>query len=276
MHRPILSVRRAPRLRRALPLAAGLALALPLGAGALAAPAASAATTSCLVADASSDQSYTSLQDAVTAATTGDTLFVKGTCTGTTDITKSLTITGQSNGTQKTATLNGGSNPVLGSNDLPIYNPTAPNVLTIEPGVTVTLNTLVITNGYSQYAGGIYSSGTLTLNGSTVTGNYGGADGGGIWIHSGTLTLNNSTVTGNHADGGGGGIWNCGTVTLAGSTTITGNTALPPGGGGIFNPVGTLVNAIAPPAPGANVYNNTSDLGPDNITDFPAGNAFEC
>lgn len=77
------------------------------GAGVVAAaPAAMAANPSCLVVDTPSDQSYSSLQTAVDAAAAGDTLFVKGTCTGATTIsTDDLTITGQSNGGAKTATL---------------------------------------------------------------------------------------------------------------------------------------------------------------------------
>jgi hypothetical protein len=228
-----------------------------------AAPAASAAA-GCLVVDTNSNQSYPSLQDAVNAPATspGDTLFVKRTCTGVTDITKSLTITGQSNGGQKTATLNGGS----------VGGAATGSVLTIEAGVTVTLNRLVITNGVTGCGGGICDlGGTVTLNGSTVTGNTGFA-GGGIDNFEGTLTLNNSTVTGNHARNVGGGICNGpgATVTLAGSSTVTGNTAAfsVEGlfGGGIWDdPQGTLVNAIAPPAPGANVFNNT----PDNISNGP-------
>jgi hypothetical protein len=226
-----------------------------------AAPAASAATPGCLVVDTNSNQSYTSLQDAVNAAAPGDTLFVKRTCTGVTDITKSLTITGHSNGGQKTATLNGGAQNGVESGP----------VLTIEPGVTVTLNTLVITNGDAGQGGGIFNfEGTVTLNGSTVTGNFGG-DGGGIFNFEGTLTLNNSTITGNTSLDGGG-IWSSrGMVTLAGSSTVTGNTAsAPPLGGGIVACSATLVNAIAPPAPGANVYNNT----PDDIVVVSADEGF--
>ena len=227
------------------------------------APTASAATTSCLVVNASSDHSYTSLQDAVNdpATTPGDTLFVKGTCTGITDLTKSLTITGQSNGGQKTATLNGGS---LGG--------ISGSVLTIEPGVTVALNTLILTNGNSGDGGGITNfQGTVILNRSTITGNTSG-DGGGIYNVQGPLTLNNSTITDNTSSDGGG-IYNVGgTVTLAGSSTITGNTVYaPPLGGGILNACfGTLVNAIASPAPGANVYNNQ----PDDIVDVSQSIAF--
>src|SRR3954469_1129162 len=71
-----------------------------------AAPAASAAGASCLVTE--TNTRYTSLQAAVNAAAAGDTVFVKGTCTGTTSIDKDLTVTGQGSGGTKTATLNGG------------------------------------------------------------------------------------------------------------------------------------------------------------------------
>jgi putative cofactor-binding repeat protein len=109
-----------------------------------------------LVVDTNSDQSYTSLQDAVTAAAPGDALFVKGTCTGATTIGENLTITGQSNGGNGTATLNGGGSRTHG-------------VLQIN-SATVTLNTLIITGGRG---GGIYNfDGTATLNdSSSITGN---------------------------------------------------------------------------------------------------------
>jgi hypothetical protein len=189
------------------------------------APVASAAKPTCRVVDTNAGQSYTSLQDAVTAASAGDRLFVKGTCFSIVEIGKNLTIAGQSAGGNKTATLSGGGQS---------------NVLTIDPGVTVTLNTLIITNGAAPFGGGILNVGTLTLNGSTVTGNTAFGGGGGS---------------------GGGGIFNHGTLTLNGST-VTGNTAPNASGGGIFNDCGgTLVGAVAAPAPGANVFANT----PDNI-----------
>jgi hypothetical protein len=76
--------------------------------------------------------------------------------------------------------------------------------------------------------GGIYNTGTLTVNSCTISGNFavqdqysGGGRGGGIF-NSGTLTLNNSTVAGNSAFRGGG-IYNLGTVTLN-NDTISGNS----------------------------------------------------
>jgi hypothetical protein len=60
------------------------------------APAAAAAKGSnCLIANQASKSSYTSLQTAQNAASDGDTLLVRGTCVGTTKISKDLTINGQ-------------------------------------------------------------------------------------------------------------------------------------------------------------------------------------
>ena len=198
-----------------------IALAVLLGTAGLgvtaAAPAAFAAPPpGCQVVDTNANQSYTALQDAVNAAAPGDTLFVKGTCTGAV-IGENLTITGQSNGGNNnggTGTLTRGGN--LGT------------VLYIKSGATVTINTLTITG--SQFGAIVNAGGTVTINNSAVTDNtntIGGLnEGGGIFnIGGSTLTLNNSTVTGNTALGGGGIDSQGGTVTLNGSSSVTGNTA---------------------------------------------------
>jgi hypothetical protein len=144
-------------------------------------------------------------------------------------------------------------------------------VITISNANThVTLSKVTIRNGYTQSAsGGIYNSGTLAINNSTISGNTGGgiynfgtgaltinnstisgntvrggiaAVGGGIYNdNGGTLTINNSAISGNTASGGafgfGGGIYNRGALTINNST-ISGNTAtagLKSDGGGIYN-----------------------------------------
>jgi hypothetical protein len=124
-------------------------------------------------------------------------------------------------------------------------------------GVTVTLNSLTLTNAanvgapgpdYGSAAdgdgGAIYNAGNLIVNNCTLAGNSAqGGDGenafecvggrgvgGGIYNDGGTLTVNNSTLAGNTANGGnggvyvnggdglGGGILNTGTLTLNNST----------------------------------------------------------
>ncbi len=125
-------------------------------------------------------------------------------------------------------------------------------VFEVASNTTVALNGLTITNGNGTNGGGIYNSGTLTLNECTVSGNsvvkgqigsgqYGVIDGqgGGIYNGVGTLTLNECTVLGNSAASYGGGIYN---ASLTGTSalnqcTVLGNSAS--SGGGIVN-LGTL------------------------------------
>ena len=112
---------------------------------------------------------------------------------------------------------------------------TIPNANTV-----VTLSNLTITNGQGQYGGGINTSGILTINDSTVSGNVAspmgrwkaGGLGGGIFINGGTVEINNSTIVGNKAEAGGG-IFNFGTLTVSNST-IARNTATGGAGGGIY------------------------------------------
>ncbi|MCL2648050.1 MAG: fibronectin type III domain-containing protein [Phycisphaerales bacterium] len=82
--------------------------------------------------------------------------------------------------------------------------------------------------------------GNVALGGLTiVNGNISGSDGGGICNYSsGTLTVTDSTITGNHADGNGGGIYNYGNMMMTNSI-VTGNTA-GSGGGGIYHVLGVL------------------------------------
>jgi hypothetical protein len=206
-----------------------------------AAPAASAVPTT--VVDCSADAS--ALQPAIDAARPGATLAVIGTCVDHFTINKDLTLTASGG----TATLNGGGGE-------------GP-VLIVRPGVGVTLDRLIITGGVGGGAGIFNVGGTVTLTGSTVTGNdASGRVGGGIYNLGGTVTMNGSTVTGNRAvDGGGianaggstvimngsstvtgnialfafGGIQNSGTVIMNGSSSVTDNDAATLSGGGIFN-----------------------------------------
>ncbi len=97
--------------------------------------------------------------------------------------------------------------------------------------------------------GGIYTTGTLSITGSTISLNT-ASYGGGIALEGGTITqILNSTISGNVADlahsslpNGGGGIHNnLGTITLISGSTISGNSVgstflqLGDGGGGIFS-----------------------------------------
>ena len=116
-----------------------LGAALVLAATVFVTPVAAAKPT-CLVENVASHTSFLSLQAAVQAAPSGAELRVKGTCVGNTTITKDLVIRGKSNPGFGQATLDGAG---------------AGRVLTIQGGVTVTLDGLVVTNGHATYGGGI-------------------------------------------------------------------------------------------------------------------------
>ena len=232
------------RIFRPAAVAAAFGLAVLGGTGwaSLAAPAAQAGTAPCMVTDQETHASYTSLQAAQNAASPGDTLSATGTCTGTTEITKNLTITGG-------ATLDGDQ---------------AGSVLTIE-GVTVTITGgITITGGNASFGGGIYNDGgSVTLTGgSTINGNTASESGGGIF-NTGSVTLNDgSHISGNTAADGGGIYNDFGTVTLNGGSTINGNTASEDGGG-IFNNFGTVTLTGGSHITGNTASLNTAVLGPD-------------
>jgi Zn-dependent metalloprotease len=109
-------------------------------------------------------------------------------------------------------------------------------------GTTLTLNNSTISNNTktcSNAGGGIYNDGNTTINDSSVSNNIGG----GIGNSSGTLTLNNSTISANVNNSSGGGIGNAGIATLNNST-ISGNTLTANSGGGIYNSGSLILNNI--------------------------------
>jgi hypothetical protein len=131
------------------------------------------------------------LQDAINSAPAGSTLLLNGTCAGNFYIVNNLTLSGP-------AILDGGGVQTQ-------YGAT----LNVISG-TVVLNNLIVQDGVGidGLGGGLWNSGQLTLNHSTVTHNT--AYGAGGVFNTGQLTLNNSTVSNNTATNGEGGIFNCG------------------------------------------------------------------
>ena len=97
---------------------------------------------------------------------------------------------------------------------------------------TVTIDGLTITAARGLSSGGITSAGNLTITDSVVSDNRG--LGGGI-LNTGTLLVERCTIASN-AGTGYGGVSNFGTATIV-NTTISGNSTLE--GGGIYS-VGTL------------------------------------
>ena len=91
-----------------------------------------------------------------------------------------------------------------------------------------------IANVFFGYPG----SGVLTMNGSTVSGNFASGFGGGVGnAPDSTATITGSSVSGNSTDGPGGGVVNQGELAMTGSRVLD-NTAA--AGGGIANQGGTV------------------------------------
>ena len=140
---------------------------------------------------------------------------------------------------------------------------------------SLTLNSVTISNGLAsngqQGGGGIFNHGTLTITGSTFTGNSApsssGTSGGGI-NNSGTLNLSTSTFTGNSAQEGGG-VFNQKTATIT-NDTFTSNTATIYGGGALLNAAGTMTvtgsTFTGNTGPGGGAIDNDTTLNISNST----------
>jgi nitrous oxidase accessory protein NosD len=157
------------RIKSCLAIAAIAAFALLLGGTA------TAATTT---VDCGSDPA--ALAAALATASDGDTLAITGTCTGTFEVAHTLTLTGAGG-----AILDGEG---------------AGNVLTVDPGTTVVVSGLTLTDGAARLGAGLRNLGaTLRVSNSTISGNT-VSFGGGAGIENaegGMMTLTNSTVSGN-------------------------------------------------------------------------------
>lgn len=178
-------------------------------------PIASGLNPVCKITNEGTRETYAGLQSAVNAASPGDTLLVRGTCTGTTTVGIDLTLRGQRRGP---------SAPTLDADR-------SGAVLTINDSSRVAISSVMITRGTS---GGIVigAGGLVMLDHSTVSGNS-GVFGGGIANNGGTLIVNNSRVTNNAAtvDGGGIDTYPAGAVTVLGASAINNNSAELNGGG---------------------------------------------
>lgn len=99
---------------------------------------------------------------------------------------------------------------------------------------TLTLSGSTVSGNSAVLGGGIYSQGVLDVTGSTCSGNTAGEDGGGIYNDGGTATVIDSTVSGNVAFSAGAGILNvAGTLIVADSTLSENSGSVD--GGGIFS-----------------------------------------
>jgi len=134
-------------------------------------------------------------------------------------------------------TIDGG-----GGNVLSLSGNNASRVIQVDAGVTAEIDDLTITAGHADQGGGVLNLGTLSVSGSTLTGDSATNAGGGISNSAGaTLVITNSTFSGNSGDA----IDNAGTL-MATNVTIAGNSGPTAGGGGGIATTGsaTLFNTI--------------------------------
>jgi len=103
---------------------------------------------------------------------------------------------------------------------------------------TVMLDGVTVVSNLARFAGGIHSSGTLTITDSTLSSNSSQENAGAIYLNSGTLTITDTTLQSNSARYGSGIYMNDGTATLT-NVTMQSNNATEQGAG-VYQRVGTL------------------------------------
>lgn len=194
------------------------------------------AQASTLTATNNNDSGAGSLRLAITNALSGDIIVFNPAVAGQT-ITLASTLV-----VNKNLTIDGSAQAsmigVSGNNSVRVFQ--------ITSGITVTLDSLMIKNGFHsvETGGGVHNSGILNVKNSTFSANV--ARHGGAISNYGTLRVTNSTFSGNGASGPsnssayGGGIYYFGTLNIEDSS-FTVNTAGPfGGGGGVFHRSGML------------------------------------
>ncbi|MGE4165838.1 MAG: choice-of-anchor Q domain-containing protein [Xanthobacteraceae bacterium] len=143
----------------------------------------------------------------------------------------------------------------------PVSNRLADNVQIFNLSSALTLNTLILTGGYSATTGGAVLGTDVTLNGTTVRGNLSVGNGGGLYA-TGSFSATNSTISDNFAGrpgastvaSGGGFYSDGGTISLL-NTTVSKSTARLDGGG--FYASGNATITID----GSTISGNTATAG---------------
>ena len=178
-----------------------------------------------LTVTSTADSGAGSLRQAIADAASGDTItFNLSGCPCTITLASQLVI-------DKSLTITG-----PGASTLTISGNNAVRAFQVSAGGNLNLSGVTIANGRptdSNFGGGIFNLGTVTVSNSTFSNNTAIGASGAIDNTNGTLTVTNSTFSNNTARSGGA-IENFqGTVTVTGST-FTGNSA-GGNGGALFN-----------------------------------------
>ena len=236
------TTRFSTRLRLLCGLALLIGLCIMLGG--LARPAHAQSTLS--VSDCSSDAQLQADVAQANSDNAGDVITFA--CSGDLKLTSTLSISGRMtlSGSGQRVTLDGGGSL---------------QVLSVNSGSSLTLNTLTIAHGSAPYGqgGGLENFGTVSISNSTFANNSASCDGSGL-ENFGTVSITSSTFANNSASERGGGLDSQeGTVTISNSTiannsggdgggldlwrgrvTISNSTVADNAGGGLENVTGTV------------------------------------
>jgi hypothetical protein len=219
------------RLSYRLRLLGGLALLLGLCImlGGLARPAHAQSTLS--VSDCSSDAQLQADVAQANRDNAGDVISFA--CSGDLKLTSTLQINGSMtlDGSGQSVTLDGGDSV---------------RVLSVNSGVSFTLQALTIAHGSSGNlgGGGLYNNGTVSISNSTFANNSANGGFGGGLYNNGTVSISNSTFANNSGGGGGagggGGLSSNGTVSISNSTFANNSGSGGGAGGGVLVNDGTV------------------------------------
>ena len=147
-----------------------------------------------------------------------------------------------------TIAISGTVNLCLNGNTLSLADGKTGSVISVPVGATLKLcdcsnpSTGIITGGNARSeGGGIYVFGNLVIYGGTISENYAGYEGGGVFVNGGggtnvaSFKMYGGSITNNSANNHAGGVYlsNC-TATLSGTPVISGNTS---GDGSLSYPV---------------------------------------
>jgi hypothetical protein len=195
---------------------------------------------------------FTSIQAAVNAAGSGDTIDVaEGTYSEEVAVGLPLTLAGADAAATivQAPTAGSGVGVTIGSSTgtVTVESFTVTGFssgIYVGDGAAAQLSQDTISNNSARgLGGGIFNAGvTLAVSDCTITDNSAGFEGGGILNTGGTLTVSGSTISNNSVTAGlGGGIANEGDELTVSNCTVSNNSAGTTGhGGGIFNESGTL------------------------------------
>ena len=182
------------------------------------------------------DSGAGSLRAGIAAATNGDTITFAAALSG-----QTITLTSIQLEILKNVTIDGHA---LASK-ITISGNSSTRVFVVDVGVTATLDSLIITQGWVEgcCGAGLLNYGTLTITNSLFSANTNdnGTGGAIMNIAPGALTLTGSTISGNSAFNGGG-IGNANQMTITNSTISANSSG--DAGGGIHNNGGTATLTV--------------------------------